>query len=395
MSGKRLIIVAASASEPGQMGGNTKIAIEMARNLPGLGWDVVIVVPEEKKATFTGNLGEVKGVAYCTFALFRGNDLLCPVASAGYYLREFEKAFAKLGVGANDIVYSVCNFHYEIVVLSLLKRKFSYKYLATHYLFSPFIVENVVRRYRFPAVKYFLVWLYERFFFLWAKVFADGFVITNDSDRHHFSKRAQREVLAIYGGVNVDQIPPTAAPKTRDVVFCSRLHPQKGVEGLLDIWRLVVQTMPNAKLSIIGNGSSAYEKKLRDKANAIGIANNIEWLGYVNNEAKYGIYASAKVFVHATVFDNNGMVAAEALCSGLPVAMYDLAPLRDVYTKGCAKVPYGDKPAFARELVRLLKDDGYRAGVAPDAETLSALRAYWNWPSRAKLMADFLEKFCG
>ena len=228
-----------------------------------------------------------------------------------------------------------------------------------------------------------------------AKRSADGFVITNDSDMRHFPNEMHKRIFAFYGGVNVDQIPQGDVPKTRDVVFCSRIHPQKGVEGLMDIWARVHKRCPKARLTIIGNGAPAYERHVKAKADRLGIADTIDWMGYVNNEAKYEIYRSARVHVHPTVYDNNGMVAAEALCSGLPVVMYDLPALRHVYTTGCVKVPYGDKSAFADEIVRLLADGCHLAAVAPTSEDVAALRRQWDWPSRVARFAGWLEGFHG
>lgn len=392
---KRFIIVAASASDPGTMGGNTKIAIEMARHLPKYGWRVVVVVTSRKRATFTENISSVEGLQYREIADFAGNDLLRPFASARHFTRELSNAFADLEVGEDDVVFAVCNFHYEIVPLVRLKRRLGFTYLPSHFLFSPFILENLLRGYRFPALKYLALWFYERFFFRMAKRAADGFVVTNDSDMCHFPKEMQTRVFAFYGGVNVDQIPQGDKPKTRDVVFCSRLHPQKGVEGLMDIWAHVHKVCPEARLTVIGNGVPEYERKLKEKATRLGIAETIDWLGYVNNEAKYEIYRSARVHVHPTVFDNNGMVAAEALCSGLPVVMYDLPALRHVYTTGCVKIPFGDQKAFAAEVVQLLSDADHYASVAPTAEQIADLRNHWDWPTRVERFAGWLEGLHG
>jgi glycosyltransferase involved in cell wall biosynthesis len=146
-------------------------------------------------------------------------------------------------------------------------------------------------------------------------------------------------------------------------------------------------------LSVIGNGDGQYECRLHEKAAALGIAGNVEWLGYVNNEEKYEIYRTAKVFAHSTVFDNNGMVAAEALCSGLPVVMYDLPALRNVYTTGCLKIPYGEQSAFADALFRLLSNDGFYSSVAPTPGQVDVLRAQWNWCARIKTFSAWLENF--
>ena len=391
MSERRFIIVAASASDPGTMGGNTKIAIEMARHLPRHGWRVVVVVPKRKQPTVVENIPPSDDVQYRMIADFTGNDLLHPFASARHFTHELTRAFAELRVGKGDVVFATCNFHYEIVPLVRLKRRLGFIYLPSHFLFSPFIFENLVRGYHFPALKYLAVWFYERFFFRMAKRAADGFVITNDSDKSHFPKKMHGHIFAFYGGVNVDQIPQGGVPKTRDVVFCSRLHPQKGVEGLMEVWARVHRVCPEARLTMIGNGALAYEQKLRRQAKRLGISDTVDWLGYVNNEAKYEIYRSARVHVHPTVYDNNGMVAAEALCSGLPVVMYDLHALRHVYTTGCVKVPFGDKAAFADEIVRLLTDADCHAKVAPTAKDVAALRKQWDWPSRVARFATWLE----
>ena len=392
MGARRFIIVAVSVSDPGTMGGNTKIAIEMARHLPRHGWHVEVVVPRHKLPTFTKNIASVNGLNYHEIADFSGNALLHPLASARHYTSELSVSFSKLGVGSEDVVFVTCSFYHEVVPVVRLKRQYGFTYLPSHFLFLPFIFENLSRGYRFPALKYLVLWFYERFLFRKEKNAADGFVITNDSDLRHFPEAMRTRVFAFYGGVNVEQIPQGDVPKTRDVVFCSRLHPQKGVEGLIDVWARVHAKCPAARLTIIGNGAPDYERQVRERADRLGIAGAIDWLGYVNNEEKYRIYRSARVHVHPTVYDNNGMVAAEALCSGLPVVMYDLPALRHVYTTGCVKVPYGDKDAFAGEIVRLLTDSAYLSSVAPAAADVSALRTKWNWAHRVELFHAFLEK---
>ena len=379
----RLFICAISCSPPGTMGGNTKITVEMARCLAPTR-ETHVFLPQYKLPTFTGNLPPNHKVALHPLDDFPGNDKYHPVTLTRWYASRVRKLFESLNVGPDDVVFDCSDFHGDVLPIFQLQRKFGFRWIPSVFLFVPFIVENLRRGYRFPPLKYVVYWFYQRALFVLMKRRATGFVVTNESDFARFPKRFRDgRLFPYYGGVNVEQLPAAASAKSRDVVFCSRLHPQKGIDDFLDVWKMVRQQLPTARFSAIGNGDPAYERMLREKAERLGIADSVEWLGYVNNEAKFRIYGEARVFVHPTIFDNNGMVAAEALCAGLPVVMYDLPALRHVYTTGCAKVPYGDKRAFAAAVVSLLADPAKYAATAPTPDQVAALRAHWRWESRA------------
>ena len=257
---KKFVIVAFSASPPGTMGGNTKISIELARHLSCFGWRVVVIVPKGKAATFLENVPKAPDISYYFVNDFVGNEFCSPISSTLHFRQEIKSAFKALVVGKGDVVFSICNFHIDILPLWGLKKEFGFVYLASHFLFIPFVIENLRKRYGFPVLKYLVGWFYERFLFLLARGQADGFVITNDTDRAQFSKSWHDRLFAFYGGVNVEQITHSDMPKTRDVVFCSRLHPQKGIDGFLDIWKMVTKKCPDVRLSVIGNGEPGYER---------------------------------------------------------------------------------------------------------------------------------------
>ena len=388
----RLIILALGLSPPGTMGGNSKITVEMARCLAGKR-EVHFILPENKLATLTDNVPANHGIHIHPIPAFTGEDKLNPIAAIRWFTPRLRSVLREISAGPDDFLYCCSDFHIDVLPPYTLQKEFGFRWLPSIFLFVPFVFENLSRGYKFPAIKYIIYWFYQRTLFALMKRRATGFVVTNRSDFVRFPKRFTGRLFDYYGGVNIEQIPSVPIPKCRDVVFCSRLHPQKGIDAFLDTWKEVLRLLSNRtfersnirtfKLSVIGNGSPDYEAYLKNKASRLGIADSIEWLGYVNNEAKFRIYAKSRVFVHPTVFDNNGMVAAEALCTGLPVVMQGLPALRDVYTTGCLKVPFGDRDAFAAAVVSLLTDPAKYATTAPTPDQLAALRAHWNWESRA------------
>lgn len=401
---QRLIISAMCLASPGTMGGNSKITLEMARHLRKK-YEIHFIVPDTRIETIKQNIPDcLDDIHLHVVSQYPGNDKFDVIGATRHYLPQIKAALSEMHANRDDWLFGVCDFHPDAVPGYLLQKQFGYRWLPSAFLFVPFIVENLVKGYKFPPLLYLLAWTYAKLYVFFASFRATGFVITNKSDFCQFPWRFRRQgrLFPYYGGVNTEQLqPPLSAEEKRGrVVFCSRLHQQKGIDGLLDIWKMVVNDPKLSdgksgivpRLLVIGNGDPAYESYLKDKANRLGIADSVEWLGYVNNEDKFKIYASARIHVHPTVFDNNGMVAAEALCSGLPVVMYDLPSLRHVYNTGCLKVKFGDKAAYAKAIVSLLTDDAIYAKTAPNESELSALRAHWDWKSRAEEFDCWLEK---
>ena len=388
----RLVVIAHGISPLGTMGGNSKIILEVLKNLPKTHHALVVTFKPE---TFEAN-GAVgkENVKLVPIPKPAHDDFLHMVQTSRHTLFHTRRVFQEHGVGKDDVVYCVSDFPPDVVPGAILKHEFGYRWLPSLYLFVPSPWQNLRHRYGFPFFKYVLYYTGQRALFAWMKRRADGFVLTNDGDRVHFPVAFRDRILAIYGGVNTEQIMEAfdgpSSSDQYDAVFCSRLHPQKGVGGLLDIWRLVMNRVPQARLAIIGNGAPDYEAFLRKKANRLGVSENVKWLGYVNNVEKYRIYRASKMLLHTTVYDNNGMVAAEALCSGLPVMMYDLPMLRDLYTDGCLKVPEKNAEAFADAIVSLLRDSDRIVAVRPTPAQVAALRQRWDWRQRTDLFMEFV-----
>ena len=370
------------------MGGNTKIAIETVRHLSEH-IPVVVIIPTTRLPTLTDNLALNDQITICTTEIYKRNGRLHPFDESRFYFKQLKKIFSDLNVSSSDFVYTSSDFLYDALPIFLLKGRHRFTWITSTFLFVPTPFENLIKRY-FPFSLYVLAYIYQRGIFQLIKWRGDLFVVTNDCDRIYYPKKFHSRIFAFYGGVNVEQIEVVEKEPVTikyDMVFCGRLHPQKGLDQFLDIWQLVIQKCPNVKLAIIGNGDPNYEQYLHCKAERLGLTRNVEWLGYVNNESKYRFYRASRFFVHSTVYDNNGMVAAEALCTGLWTVMNDLPSLKTVYNEGCTKSNFSDKITTARIIADMLSDP---TSYEMSATMIRDYRAHWDWKNRIHLFERFL-----
>lgn len=386
----KFYVSAIYTSPPGTMGGNTKILIEIVNNLSDR-FNFVIFTTESK--TFQINLKNKSRIKIIPVNYpFKKFNYFNHYSEIKYITKIYQEYFSKNKINQNDYFFSPSDFAPDVMPVYNLRKQYKFNWLASLFLFIPNPLENLINQYKFPFLKYIIYFAYQRYIFSKILQKADLFLITNNYDRKYFPKKFKEKIFAIYGGVNLEEIEKAKKEfngrKEYDAVFCSRLHPQKGISQLLDVWGMVIKEIPNAKLAIIGNGEKKYEGYLREKAKDLEIQKNLKWFGYVNGADKYKIYLQSRVFLHGTIYDNNGMVAAEALCTGLPVIMYDLLQLKNVYTLGCIKVEIGNKKKYAKAIIDSLKEKNKRL----DLKLQNELIEYWDWKKRLEIFLDYLKK---
>ncbi len=287
-------------------------------------------------------------------------------------------------------IYSVSDFYpdsFPAFIVKLLNPRV--KWIAGFYLFAPapWARDNPYRgKDIFRGILY---WLSQKPIYWIINKYADIVLVTSEPDRVRFitSKRGSFRVLAIRGGVDISkatryldsrEVIPVARRKY-DACFQGRFHVQKGVLALMDIWKIVVESRPEAQLAMIGNGP--LETAVMDKVKQYGLQKNVYLFGFLDGEAKFDIFRQSKIVLHPATFDSGGMSAAEAMAWGLPGVSFDLDCLRTYYPRGMVKIPVFDYSKFAHEILRLLFDKEHYQQVAQAARELIVNE--WDWHKQA------------
>lgn len=175
------------------------------------------------------------------------------------------------------------------------------------------------------------------------------------------------------------------APRDRGdhLLFLGRLEmAQKGMDLLLDAYARVARHTAS-DLVIAGDGPD--EAALRARAESLGIAHRLHWLGRVDGTARFDVLASARLVCMPSRYETFGMVAAESLAVGTPVVAFDIPCLRALVQ------PHVGMPVRAFDIeefagaILALAEDPYRAARLGTAGPESVRHLDWDAVAAAQL----------
>jgi phosphatidylinositol alpha-mannosyltransferase len=214
----------------------------------------------------------------------------------------------------------------------------------------------------------------------------NGWIAVSEAARTTLVEHTGGDAVLIPNGVTVSRyekatpLPGWPGPGGA-LGFLGRMdEPRKGLDVLLRAFGTLGAQRPGLRLLIAGPGDAddAIEKV------SAPLRERVIMLGQVSEEDKARVYHSVDVFCAPnTGGESFGIVLAEAMAAGAPIAASDLDAFRQVLRGGRAGELFetGDPEALARAAGRLLDDPQRRADLSAAAS--EAVRAY-DWPVVAR-----------
>lgn len=398
-----MALLANSIPEADTMAGGYRIAIECAKRWLQWGHRVVFFtnplgremilryIPEEEAefvlATLPARLGK---------RAFRSLAAAVP-----FYMRMSLSGFAaarRAVLPEGTVIYSTTPFWPDVFpALALRRRTRDSRWLVAMSMYAPPPLKGW-RAYGgggyLPEARAFALFLNQLVAYPLVKGLADAIYVNNELDRERALRDGFDPGRVEVIGMGVDGASARAsegpAEKEYDAVFIGRLHPQKGVMELVDIWKAYCELRPGARLAIIGNGP--LEERLRAKIARYGLEGQIDLKGFMDGEEKLAVLRSSRLAVHTSLYDSGGMAALEAMNCGLPGVSFDLPDLAVYYPQGMLKTPCYDTEAFARNIKRLLDDEALYNKLREDALEWAAR---WDWDGVAERLLRLVERMGG
>src|SRR2546430_543981 len=194
-------------------------------------------------------------------------------------------------------------------------------------------------------------------------IIPNAVVLPEESDGHHDTKGFRREI-----GI------PENAPV---ILFLGRVTAQKGVLELIEAFDHLWQRRHDAVLLLVGPLDEKYSAAVAERVNRLPSRRSIYTLGPVYDKRKYGILATASLFV--TLSKNEGLpiAALEAMAWGLPVVLTDQANLPEVPKYNAGVVIAANPTEVGSMLEDLLSNTAELRQMGKNARKLIQERFTW------------------
>jgi len=301
---------------------------------------------------FEGDLKPPKGVklkiigAPKNFALNRTYRLLFPLNFAKLFkyakmLKEFDLVIAH---------------QYPMTVLAYLaKRFFGVKYCYWHHHIPAEVYTDFYQKIYMKFIEYLdeKSWIIKNADYicsvskfsrdlLKSKAKIDSIVVYNEIDEEKFRSNVDGTVIRDRYGISQDD--PV-------ILYVGRIHPQKNVHTLLQVFKVVKKELPNAKLILVGKAIfEDYLDQLKSMSD-----DSVIFAGYVPDEELPYYYAACDVYATCSLSEGFNLPLMEAQLARKPVVAFDIPVHREVVKNGYLVEPMNTEE-FAKKIIFILKN---------------------------------------
>lgn len=208
-----------------------------------------------------------------------------------------------------------------------------------------------------------------------------------------FSRGELLRVLDDYDAARVSVVYPGVAEDfcrlarragdARTILIVGTVERRKNLDALVRL----LPALAGARIVSVGPPTS-YRDECAAVARQLGVADRVEFRGYVDRRELLDLYASCAVVAVPSQYEGFGYAAAQALCAGTPCIVSDRGALPEVVAGDAPVVPIEAAAQWAQALERAMAgaDDARAAAVRAGAI------ARLSWPASARRMRTLYEE---
>jgi glycosyltransferase involved in cell wall biosynthesis len=193
-------------------------------------------------------------------------------------------------------------------------------------------------------------------------------------------------ITVVHNGTPEAPAVPATRSATPELVVLGRLVPHKQVEMALHTVATLAGDVPELRLTVAGKGW--WAPRLVALARELGIADRVDFTGYVADERKHLLFASAWVSLVPSLKEGWGLTIVEAGSHGTPtVAFRGAGGVREALIDGRTGLLADDHTDFTAKVRLLLTDEALRTAMGAAAKEHA--RGY-SWQAAGQKFAALL-----
>ncbi|WP_440953858.1 glycosyltransferase family 4 protein [Methanosarcina sp. Mfa9] len=164
------------------------------------------------------------------------------------------------------------------------------------------------------------------------------------------------KIEVIHNGINTDLFVPASEPcyNKKRLLWIGRYAKGKGVDYLVDAFRILKEKYPDVSLTMVGRGPD--KDRIVQKIHALDLAGSIILKDFVPNSEIVDLYQNSSIFVLPSLEEGVPRTILEAMSCGIPVVCSRLPQLVDIVNGGGFLVPVKDSQTLADRILEVFSD---------------------------------------
>lgn len=137
------------------------------------------------------------------------------------------------------------------------------------------------------------------------------------------------------------------------ILFLGTIEPRKNIEGVIAAFELFQKKCGQEYKLVIAGGSGWKNTKI---LRVIEKNKNVQYIGYVQNKHKAGLYSGARLFVYPSLYEGFGFPILEAMACSVPVITSNRSSLPEIAGDAAYFVNPYNTAEMALGMERILMD---------------------------------------
>jgi len=201
----------------------------------------------------------------------------------------------------------------------------------------------------------------------------------------------ERKLSIIENGIDVDRYCPDESVKRDDdlLLYVGRVKKYKRVDYILSAMSILRKSGRTLRLAVVGTGDDL--PRLKKLAADLGLADKIDFAGFVDESKKIEYLRRSVLFVNASEKEGWGITNIEASACALPVVANNAPGLRDSVVDNETGLLYkeNDVASLTESLKRLLDDAELRKQMGERGRRWAEK---FSWDASAGRVGEWLRK---